>query len=108
MPLDVSCRLGRLLENLFRNALEHGGTDVTVTVRLLEDGLAVEDDGPGVPESERERLFDAGYSTTERGTGFGLRIVRQIADEHGWDVTVGESATGGARFEVTGVETADE
>jgi len=75
--------------------------DVTVTVGGAEDGFYVEDDGPGIPESERERVFQTGYSTTADGTGFGLNIVRTIAEAHGWRVTVTEGTDGGARFEFT-------
>jgi signal transduction histidine kinase len=67
----------------------------------------VADTGPGIPESDREDVFEAGYSTTEGGTGFGLRIVKQVAEAHGWRVSVTESAEGGARFEVTDVEFVD-
>mgnify|MGYP000170992010 CR=1 FL=1 len=85
------------------DAVEHGRDDVTVTVGDLETGFYVADDGPGVPADERESVFDAGYSTATDGTGFGLSIVKQIADAHGWDVTLTESEAGGARFEITGV-----
>ena len=97
-------RLQQLLENLYRNAIEHGGEDVVVTVGALPDGFYIEDDGPGIPADEREDVFDAGYSTTEDGTGFGLSIVQQIADAHGWDIRVTDGSDGGARFEITGVE----
>ncbi|MDZ7849632.1 MAG: PAS domain-containing protein [Halodesulfurarchaeum sp.] len=97
-------RLSQLLENLLRNAVEHAGDDVTVTVGSLEDGFYVEDDGPGIPESDRTDVFEAGYSTSECGTGFGLGIVKQVAQAHGWDVSITEGETGGARFEFTGVE----
>jgi signal transduction histidine kinase len=95
-------RLGQLLENLFRNAIEHGGEDVTVTVGPLEEGFYVEDDGPGIPPEDREDVFEAGYSTTAGGTGFGLNIVERVADAHGWAVRVTGGAGGGARFEVGG------
>ncbi|MFB6130138.1 MAG: PAS domain-containing protein [Salinigranum sp.] len=85
------------------DAVEHGGDDVTVTVGALEDGFYVADDGPGIPADRREDVFDAGYSTTQGGTGFGLSIVRGIVDAHGWTVRVVESDGGGARFEITGV-----
>jgi signal transduction histidine kinase len=101
-------RLQQLIENLYRNAVEHGGDDVTVTVGALPDGFYVEDDGPGIPADERDDVFDAGYSTTEGGTGFGLSIVKEIADAHGWDMRVTESSDGGARFEITGVEVSAE
>jgi Signal transduction histidine kinase len=100
-------RLRQLLENLYRNAVEHGGDDVTVSVDLMTDGFAVADTGPGIPESNRERIFQAGYSTTPDGTGFGLRIVEQVANAHGWEVTVTESEEGGARFEFTGVQSVE-
>ncbi|WP_044958209.1 sensor histidine kinase, partial [Halarchaeum acidiphilum] len=66
----------------------------------------VADDGPGIPESERERVFDVGYTTAEGGTGFGLNIVREIADAHGWSVSLVESEDGGARFEFASVDVA--
>jgi len=129
-----SGRLRQLLENLYRNAVEHGSTsphsqaredsvehgstssrseaddsvehggdEVTVHVGESDGGFYVADDGPGIPEAERERIFEAGYSTADEGTGFGLRIVEQVVDAHGWEVTVTESEQGGARFDVTGV-----
>jgi PAS domain S-box-containing protein len=96
--------LRRLFENLFRNAVEHAGPDVTVTVgRLDDEGFYVADDGPGIPEADRESVFEAGQS--EFGTGLGLAIVERIAEAHGWRVTAGESADcGGARIEVRQVE----
>jgi len=116
-------RLQQLLENLMRNAVEHGATnsrpeargeadergdgDVTVTVGRLEDGFYVEDDGPGVPADERESVFEAGYSTADGGTGFGLSIVEQVARAHGWTVRATGGSEGGARFEITGVEFVD-
>ncbi|WP_123539401.1 sensor histidine kinase [Halosimplex salinum] len=99
-------RLKRLFENLFRNAIEHGGTDVTVTVGALDDeaGFFVADDGPGIPGTERNNVFGAGYTTSETGTGFGLAIVDDIAAAHGWEIRIIESAAGGARFEVVDVD----
>ena len=96
-------RLKQLVENLVRNAVEHGGDTVTVTVGELDDGFYVEDDGPGIPESERDDVFDAGYSTNEAGTGFGLSIVKQVVNAHDWKIRVTEGSKGGARFEVSGV-----
>ena len=97
-------RLKQLLENLFRNAVEHGAGDVTVTVGDLPDGFYVADDGPGVPETDRDEVFETGYSSKERGTGFGLSIAQQVADAHGWEIGLTASEDGGARFEMTGVE----
>lgn len=100
-------RLKQLLENLYRNAIEHGGDDVTVTVGTVDDGFFVEDNGPGIPEDDRQDVFEAGYSTAADGTGFGLSIVKQIVEAHGWTITVTEGAAGGARFEITGLEFTD-
>ena len=95
----------QLFENLYRNAVEHGGGDVSISVGAIDDGFYVADTGPGIPESEREDIFEAGYSTNDEGTGFGLRIIEEVADAHGWGIAVTESKQGGARFEITGVET---
>jgi len=100
-------RLRQLLENLVSNSTEHGGADVTITIGALDDGFYLEDDGPGIPDDERERVFESGYSTAEEGTGFGLAIVAEIAEAHEWEVTLAESDDGGARFEFTGVAPAE-
>jgi len=49
-------------------------------------------------------VFEAGYSTSESGTGLGLNIVKRVADAHGWDICATESSMGGTRFEITGLE----
>jgi signal transduction histidine kinase len=100
-------RLQRLFENLFRNALDHGGSDVTVTVGALPDrsGFYVSDDGPGISEGNHDSVFEPGYTTHEEGTGFGLAIVAEMATAHGWEIQVTESETGGVRFEISSVET---
>jgi PAS domain S-box-containing protein len=98
-------RLRQLLENLFGNAAEHAGDDVTVTVGDLPGGFYVGDDGPGIPPDEREAVFESGYSGSSDGTGFGLAIVQEIARAHGWTVDV--TCDGGTRFEVAGVETGE-
>lgn len=97
-------RCQRLFENLFRNAIEHGGREVTVTVADLDDGFSVADDGPGIEPDEYGRVFESGYSTADGGTGFGLSIVQQIVVAHDWEIDVTDSQTGGTRFEITGVE----
>ena len=98
-------RLQHIFENIFRNATEHGGPAVTVRVGKIDShGIYVEDTGPGIPEGVREAVFDAGYSSASGGTGFGLTIVKRIAEAHGWQVTAVDGTDGGARFELTDVE----
>lgn len=99
-------RLCELFENLFRNAIDHGGENVMVQVGLLPDsaGFYVEDDGPGIPVEKRAEVFEAGYSDAPDGTGFGLSIVQQIVDGHEWEISVTDSSDGGARFEISNVQ----
>ncbi|SEO55545.1 PAS domain S-box-containing protein [Halogranum amylolyticum] len=95
------------------DSVEHGSTDgrtesadaatdgevTTVRVETTDGGFAVEDDGPGIPEGDRESVFEIGYTTDDDGTGFGLAIVPRIAEAHGWSVAVTAGVDGGARFE---------
>ncbi|RQG89553.1 hybrid sensor histidine kinase/response regulator [Natrarchaeobius chitinivorans] len=92
----------RLLTNLFRNAIEHGGATVSIEFGGLEsgDGFYVQDDGPGIPLDAREEVFEWKYSTKNGGTGIGLKSIQQIVESHGWTITITESTTGGARFEI--------
>ena len=101
-------RLVRVLENLFRNAVQHGGDDIAIVIGELDDGVGffVADDGAGIDPGEREAIFEAGHTASGDGTGLGLAIVSGIAEGHGWTVSVTDSADGGARFEFGGVETA--
>ncbi|WP_435097706.1 PAS domain-containing protein [Halorubrum sp. N11] len=94
-------RLRQVFENLFRNATEHaapeyagevpstdGGEDgpLTVVVTATDDGFLVADDGPGIDPAHREEVFDPGFTTREDGTGYGLDIVREVVESHGWTV----------------------
>lgn len=96
--------LHRAFENLFRNAVEHGGSDVTVTVGNTNGGMYVEDDGAGIPSNEREEVFAVGFSGSVEGTGLGLNIVEQIVTAHDWTIEVTDGPDGGARFEISGIE----
>ncbi|MFB6148648.1 MAG: sensor histidine kinase [Halobacteriales archaeon] len=100
-------RIRQLLENLIRNAIEHGGEEVTLTIGDIADGFFVADDGSGIPEETRDEIFNVGYSTTDDGTGFGLSIVKQIAEAHGWSIEVMRSEDGGTRFEISGIEASE-
>jgi len=95
-------RLRTLLENLFRNSVEHGGSAVTVTLAPLADGggFYVADDGDGFGDADTGKLFEYGYTTSSGGTGFGLSIVRDIVTAHGWTIDATEGEDGGARFDV--------
>lgn len=82
---------------------------MSVRVGVVDDGdgdgvrLFVEDDGSGIPPEDRDRVLEDGYSTAEDGTGLGLAVVERVVEAHGWLIGVGESAEGGARFEIGGV-----
>ncbi|MEF8780663.1 MAG: PAS domain-containing sensor histidine kinase, partial [Haloferacaceae archaeon] len=117
-------RLKQLFENLFQNAVEHGSeetpdgdsdgspedddTEVTVTVGELSDGFYLEDDGPGIPPDERDEVFEAGYTRARDGTGLGLNIVEMVVEAHDWEIGIDEGTEGGARFEITGVDSIPE
>jgi signal transduction histidine kinase len=99
--------LERLVRNLGDNAARHAGT--VAFALAATDGditLTVDDDGPGIPASDRERVFerfvrlDEGRDRAVGGTGLGLAIAREVARAHGGDVTLGDSPVGGLRAEV--------
>ena len=112
-----------LFRNLFENAVQHGGRDVTVRVGELPaesaneaapdeavSGFYVADDGEGIPPDERDEVFEVGFTTAaeEGGTGLGLAFVKELAGVYGWDYSVTESEAGGARFEFRNVDISDE
>ncbi len=94
----------RMFDNVLGNSKEHGEPPVKVRVGELEEGFYVEDNGPGIPESHREKVFEHGFSTkeTDSGTGMGMASVHQIVLAHGWriDITDAEEFDG-TRFEIT-------
>ncbi|EMA60237.1 PAS domain S-box protein [Halorubrum lipolyticum] len=103
-------RLRQVFENLYRNATEHAASDagadsgptgadaaapstdggeddpLTVVVTATDGGFLVADDGPGIDPTHREAVFDPGFTTREDGTGYGLDIVREVVESHGWTV----------------------
>ncbi|ELY50178.1 sensor histidine kinase [Natronolimnohabitans innermongolicus] len=124
-------QLLHVFENLFHNSLEHGPSDdrngtqaadaagdercavspdcgdssITIRVSHLDDdpdcGFVVEDDGVGIPDEQREFVFERGHTTSRDGTGFGLAIVHDVIEAHGWQIDVSEGTDGGARFEIS-------
>ena len=112
-PILLSCEpamIKRLLRNLFANARLHGqGGAIRAEVQRAgaQVLLAIEDDGPGVPESERERIFAPFYRPPgprppgDTGLGLGLALVRQVARYHGGDVAYVARKPSGSRFEVS-------
>ncbi|MFB4421896.1 ATP-binding protein [Streptomyces sp. QL37] len=99
-------QLARVVGNLLDNAERHAERSVAVSVRADRGDVLVEvmDDGAGVPEDERDRIFerfvrlDDARSRDDGGAGLGLAIARDVASRHGGTLTVGEGAGGGARF----------
>lgn len=93
-------RLKQLFENLFRNVAEHCGDDVTVTVRGTDTGFEVLNDGPELPESVADSLFQDSFGADR--TGLGLLIVERVVSGHGWDGKI-ESTPEETRFIFSGV-----
>jgi signal transduction histidine kinase len=95
--------ISRLVRNLLDNAIRHARS--TVVVELVPDGLVVSDDGPGVPDELRDRIFDRFFqvdparSRVVAGAGLGLAIARSIAERHGGSLELAStSRLGGADF----------
>ena len=103
-------RLTEILLNLLDNALRHTPAGGIIEVTAARDGrmvrLAIADTGPGIPPTERERIFDRFYrldasrTAATGGSGLGLAIVRSLVAAHGGTITVDERPGGGARFTV--------
>ena len=106
LPAEDGTDVVTVLGNLIDNAVDATGTGGTVRVALHDDGgasrILVEDDGPGIAPGDREHVFESGWSTKsgERARGIGLALVGRLVTRRGGTVEVGESAGGGARFEV--------
>lgn len=100
--------LGHLVRNLFDNAARHAASRVVVSTRLIGNAsvLCVDDDGPGIPERDRARVFErftrlsSSRSRDTGGAGLGLAVVQRIAEQHGARVRIDQSPQGGARLEV--------
>jgi two-component system, OmpR family, sensor kinase len=103
-PEPLRILLRNLLDNAVKYTPDGGQVDITLAMPQGVASLAVEDSGPGIPEAERERVFDRFYRTPDAratGSGLGLAIVKAIAGRHGASVLLGSSAKlGGLKAEV--------
>lgn len=102
VPVNVRPQqIERAVANLLRNAIEHGGGSGTITV-LVDDkgGLEIHDEGPGIPQEERERVFEPFYRLRPRstGAGLGLNLVREIARLHGGSIEILDGAWTGTHI----------
>jgi signal transduction histidine kinase len=92
----------RAVLNLVRNAIQASPEGGEVRLRAWRESskvlLAVEDNGPGVPEEVRQRIFEPFFTTKEKGSGLGLALVAKTARVHGGEVRIERAASGGARF----------
>jgi two-component system nitrogen regulation sensor histidine kinase NtrY len=99
-------QLRRVVINLLDNAIEAIDRSGTIAIETSHDPgnsivrLVLSDNGPGIPESEREKLFLPYYSTKGRGSGLGLAIVRRIVAEHGGSIDVADNVPHGTRFTI--------
>jgi signal transduction histidine kinase len=104
----TSAQFSRVVANLLDNACRHASGHVAVALTRDDDEvvLVVDDDGPGVPDEHRERVFerftrlDEGRSRDAGGVGLGLAMVRAIVERHGGTVEIDDAPIGGARFVV--------
>jgi signal transduction histidine kinase len=96
-----------LVWNLVRNAVQASSPGGNVTVSVEEDEktssikLTVSDQGPGIDDEAKEKIFDPLFTTRSHGTGIGLAVVKRIADEHGFAINVNSQTGKGAIFTVT-------
>jgi nitrogen fixation/metabolism regulation signal transduction histidine kinase len=95
--------LVNLVENAVLSAREHqpdGGARIEISAEILDDAvdLRVDDNGPGVAEDRRERVFEPYETTRTQGTGLGLAIVKKVVLDHGGEIWIEDSPAGGARF----------
>ncbi|NVK42035.1 MAG: sensor histidine kinase [Oceanospirillaceae bacterium] len=99
-PERIVTLLGNLLDNAFDATLSAGGKQVLLSMTDLGRELIfeIEDEGPGVPEADRTRIFERGHSSKASGRGIGLHLVRQTLAQLGGEITVSDSDSGGARF----------
>jgi two-component system, OmpR family, sensor kinase ParS len=112
LPVSLSCDskyLSRALVNVLRNAVRYAHSKVALTVERAGSRtvISVDDDGPGVPPVERERLFEpftrlqGSRGRDSGGVGLGLAVVKSVAEWHGGEARISDSPLGGARVSIT-------
>ena len=114
IEIDASAsEMRRAFENLYRNAREHNEGEIEIRIGVAkctsngctsDTSIYVSDTGSGIPDEHKDRVFDRGFTNSDSGTGFGLSIVSDIVEAHGWKITVSDAPNGGARFDITGIE----
>ncbi|WP_108397745.1 sensor histidine kinase [Devosia submarina] len=95
--------LRHAISNIVRNAISYGGNAGTIVVEVSPSGrLSVLDQGPGIPQAERDRIFEPFYRLTQgsEGAGLGLSLVQSIVAVHGGKLSIGASPSGGAAFTI--------
>ena len=99
----------RMLMNIIGNAMKYASSKIEIELKTSSDGnlsISVSDDGPGVPEHERKRIFDAYYQignddvAVSLGTGLGLAYAKLVAKAHNGDISVDNNSDGGATFKI--------
>lgn len=88
-----------LLENIFKNSIEHGGENVTITAKITDDMMCISDDGVGIPEENIGEVFKSGYSGNN-GTGLGMSIISVMCDSQGWDIRIDKDYTDGTKIDI--------
>lgn len=111
-------QLNTIFENLFKNAIQHGGRDVTITVGKKQHistttrkdpddkfTIYIEDDGKGINDDVKDSLFQMNVTTKTRGpgNGVGMNIIKTAVEAHGWEIEVDDKYVTGARFEIKNV-----
>ena len=107
-------RLEQVFRNLFENSLAAASDPVQIDIacsatRLADQDaiqISIRDNGPGLTKDQRQKVFDAFYTTKSRGTGIGMAIVKRIVESHGGQIAVGDSSSG-AEFIITLPRTAE-
>lgn len=104
LALADHASLQRALMNIVQNAIEHGGNRGTITIKVGANRVIdISDQGNGIPEEDREAVFDAFHRLIpkDRGTGLGLNLVQEIVRYHGGEITISDSPSGGASFRIS-------